>query len=205
MPLPVVGTATAGSTDPATPAAAAVALDGLADTAKLGVTTPPERLSLQGLSPTQPAAGATPPSVARQVAPALLQLAHGPSGHTVTLRLDPGGLGHVQVHIDRDTSGAATVQVTAEHPETLRLLIADQPQLHRALDSAGLSADGRTLNFALADAGGNAFTDSGDGGAGGGQSNSRDARPRRWLARPDEEATTASPPSWLHAGVDITA
>ncbi len=105
-------------------------------------------------APSAPAPSATAPSHAaplptHQLAPALLQLAQGPSGTAVTLRLDPAELGYVQVRIERDTAGTATVQVTAERPETLHLLTSDQAQLHRVLDNAGVPAEGRTVSFAL--------------------------------------------------------
>ena len=141
-----------------------------------------------------------------------MQLAHGPAGNTVTLRLDPVGLGHVQVRIDRDPGGTPTIQVSAEHPETLRLLVADQPQLHRALDNAGVASDGRTLSFSLETPGGNAAGGSGgtasgsagDGGAAGQQGGNRSAR-TAFAAAADDDTAFPIPPAWLRAGVDITA
>ena len=134
--------------------------------------------------------------------PALVQLAHGPSGSAVTVQLDPGGLGHVQVRIERDVNGAATIQITAERPETLRLLVADQPHLHSALDSAGLSTEGRTLSFALATPDSGTSSGSGSGASGGQGRNPRNAT---ISAGSDDENSFAAQPAWLRAGVDITA
>ena len=159
---------------------------------------------------------AKPADVARQVAPALVELAQGPSGSTVTLRLDPAGLGHVQIRIERDDAGSATVQITAEHPETLRLLMTDQPQLHRALDNAGLPPEGRTLGFSLdvppqatpaapPGGAGPGFSGPNDGGARGQGGGYRQGRQGARHAGPDDDPAFILPSAWLRAGVDITA
>jgi flagellar hook-length control protein FliK len=144
-----------------------------------------------------------------QVAPVLVQVVHAAAGHQITLRLNPDELGQVTIRIDRAADGTATVQVVAERPETLKLLQADQPQLHRALDDAGLPPEGRSLNLSLAtpDSGGNlGGSSSNPGGQAGGN------------ARPDHQATASTtlprgfgpaepdvPPGWQRAGIDITA
>ncbi len=70
------------------------------------------------------------------------------------------------------TSGSTAPQMAAppcrsvvDRPETLKLMLADQPQLHRALDAAGLPQDGRNVTLSLA------TPNPGDGGG--------RARPRR--------------------------
>ena len=149
-----------------------------------------------------------------QVGAALVHLSQANSGSTVTLRLDPGELGHVQVRIERDPDGIATVHVAADRPETLRLLVADQDALHRTLDSAGLSQDGRTLSFSLSDSntGGNAASDRGTGsgfagggfsGSGSGQQGGAGRHDRNAYSVP--AAIAAASPGWQRAGVDITA
>jgi flagellar hook-length control protein FliK len=158
-------------------------------------------------APAAATSSGTPSNVARQVAPVLIQVAHGASGSAVTLQLDPLGLGHVQVRVDRNADGTATIQVTAERPETLRLLVADQPHLHTALDSAGVATDGRTLSFALATSGGST-SGGGDGGAANSGSNGGQAgsgRNARWAAGSDDETSFINQPAWIRAGVDITA
>jgi flagellar hook-length control protein FliK len=152
-------------------------------------------------------AAAKPP--AAQLAPVLVQLAHSAAGTQMTLRLDPLELGHVQVQISRAADGTATVQVTAERPETLRLLIADQPQLHRTLSEAGFAQDGRSLTFSLAtpDSGAGGGGTGGNGGFAGSQSGHGQHRPGApFNDHPAYRAAadTAATP-WLRAGVDITA
>jgi flagellar basal-body rod modification protein FlgD len=176
--------------------------------------------AVQTLHPTEapaPAPPANSAAPAHQVAAALVQIAHSPSGSAVTLRLDPAELGHVQIRIERGADGTSTVHVTAERPETLRLLVADQPQLHRTLDSAGLPQEGRSLSLSLAtpDTANNSATDRGTGGntstGSGGFNNGsgsqqggawRQDRARYATASTDTPATHAA---WLRAGVDITA
>jgi len=96
----------------------------------------------------------TPPSAAAQVGPALASFAAsvanpGAPQH-LTIRLDPAELGRVQVRIERTPGGPARVDLVVERPDTLLLLLRDQPQLHRALDLAGVPAADRTLQFHLA-------------------------------------------------------
>ena len=181
------------------------------------ISLPGPALPAAGPAP-QPAVAAAPtaahPPPAHQLAPALIQLANGPSGSTITLRLDPAALGHVQVRIERDQSGAATVQVTAERAEALHALTAAQPQLHRALDSAGVGSEGRTIAFSLdprQDAASQSIvTDNSSGGtfgSGSGAGGHRPGRPARGTTYGglEEEPGTAATPHWLRAGVDITA
>ena len=176
-----------------------------------GAVAPPAQAG-----PVAAADSPAPSGPARQLAPAFVELAQRPSGSTVMLRLDPAGLGHVQIRIERDAGGAATVQVTAEHPDTLRLLVADQPHLHRALDSAGVPPEGRTLGFSLdtppqalppaaPPGGGAGFGASGDGGRPGNGGFYRQGRPGGRHAGPDDGSAFTNPSAWLRAGVDITA
>ena len=66
------------------------------------------------------------------------------------MRLNPGELGHVQITIARPNDGPASVSLVAERPETLLLLLRDQPHLNQALDQAGIPSEARTLTFDLA-------------------------------------------------------
>ena len=160
----------------------------------------------------------------QQVTPALVQLSHAAGGGQLTLQLNPGELGRVHIQIDRAADGSASVHVTADRAETLQLLVADQAQLHHALDSAGLPQDGRTLSLSLAKPDTSA-SDGFSGSLGGGssfageQSSGQQGRPSSQSAPPwasgDEPATWGSgadsaPASItstirLRAGVDITA
>jgi hypothetical protein len=166
-------------------------------------------------SAVQPDAGAAAP--AQQVSAALVSLAGAPGGgQRMTLRLEPAELGLVQIRIDRPQDAPAQVDISVQRPETLTLLLRDQPQLQRALDQAGVPADGRsvTLHVTAPDsttssssvtAGAAASADlgqSGGHGAGtrsGGQGRSGDA------ADQDPDDTSTPLPRWLRAGLDITA
>jgi len=93
-------------------------------------------------------------SAAEQVGPALasftVSTAQPGAPQHLTIRLDPADLGRVQLRIERTPGGPARVDVVIERPETLLLLLRDQPQLHRALELAGVPAADRTLQFHLA-------------------------------------------------------
>ena len=91
-------------------------------------------------------AAATPP--AAQIGSGPLTLGPAADGsQQMTLRLHPAELGVVQVQIGRSDTGAAHVEITAEKADTLQALLRDQPQLHRALDDAGVPAAGRAVTF----------------------------------------------------------
>ena len=166
------------------------------------------------------AAKAAGPQPALQVAPALVQLTHTANGGQLTLQLNPNELGRVHIQIERAADGTANVQVTADRPETLQLLVADQAQLHHALDNAGLPQEGRTLSLNLA----KPETNTGEGfnsGAGGGnnsatgeRSNGQQGRPSSrgsddetgpWAFGTTSATSSALTTSRLRAGVDITA
>ena len=180
-------------------------------------------LLASGLAPGVPALAASAPSPfvgsargadapAVQLAPALVQVAHAAGGHQITLQLAPDELGKVSIRIDRAPDGTASVQVVVERPETLKLLQADQPQLHRALDQAGLPQEGRSLTLSLA-ANDAAAGQSGPGGSGGNPAGSqsgggeRQSRPGPGWTPP--AATNAhdfaTTPAWQRVGIDITA
>ena len=98
-------------------------------------------------------AGEPPASVASQVGPALASFAasaaHPGGPQHMVIRLDPMELGRVQVRIERSPDGSARVDLVVERPDTLLLLLRDQPHLHRALDLAGVPSADRTLQFHL--------------------------------------------------------
>lgn len=150
--------------------------------------------------PVTKADATAPAAAAAQLAPALVQVVHAVGLRHVSVQLNPDELGHVQVHIDRAPDGSAAVQVVVERPETLKLLIQDQAQLHRALDDAGLPQDGRSLNLSLGSpSGGN--PDAGTGPPSQGFGGQPDRRPGRTPAQTAALAHAA----WQRAGIDITA
>jgi len=173
----------------------------------LGAPPPPPRPSAAG----EPA----PPPAAAQVGPVLASfaagVAHPGAPQHLTIRLDPLDLGRVQVRIERSPDGSARVDLKVEKPDTLLLLLRDQPQLHRALDLAGVPSTERTLQFHLAppDApmpGGMAAQSTADHGHG----QQRPGQP--YSGRFATNGTTPplgepipGPPTFHRAGVDITA
>jgi Meckel syndrome type 1 protein len=95
---------------------------------------------------------AAPPALpVRQLAPMAVALAFAVrdgESSSLSVALDPGELGRVEVSVERQ-SGHTAVRVTAERPETLMLLQRDQRELDRALTQAGIASEGRSLDFSL--------------------------------------------------------
>jgi flagellar hook-length control protein FliK len=163
------------------------------------------------------------PSPATQIEPVLVSLAHSPDGaQSLTMRLQPPELGQVQVRIDRPTDASAHVDITVERPETLTLLLRDQPQLQHALDLAGVPPEGRSVTFHIAPPEAAARTNTsptaptpsaqtgglaGEFSRGGQQQGSGPSRHNVEVA--DSADTDAGPTiaatGWMRAGLDITA
>ena len=89
------------------------------------------------------------PPPARQLAPVVVSLVLGRGDEALTIALDPGELGRVEVSIGQGKD-AGQVRIVAERPETLALLQRDQRELDRALTQAGLGDVARSLSFSLA-------------------------------------------------------
>jgi flagellar hook-length control protein FliK len=160
-------------------------------------------------------------SPAAQITPALMHLGHAPDGaQRLTVRLDPPDLGHVQVKIDRPLDAPARVEITVEKPETLSMLLRDQPQLQRALDQAGVPVEGRNVTFHVATPEPASRSDSGtppvpnttaggltgDGSHGAARRHTQSGR-RQHEATDDggAEFTPIQASGWMRAGLDITA
>jgi Meckel syndrome type 1 protein len=90
-----------------------------------------------------------PPLPVRQLAPVLVSLAFAGGNEALTITLDPGELGRVEVSIGQGRD-AGQVRIVAERPETLALLQRDQRELDRTLTQAGLGDMARSLSFSLA-------------------------------------------------------
>gem|GEM_PF-5235908 len=139
-----IGGALAAMTSAAmTPAAMTPALLGAA-TAMPSLTA----ADLASAAPTPP----TPPTPAAQLGPTLAAFGTSPAGAPqVTVQLHPESLGRVQISLIQPKDGPANVQITAEQPATLALLVRDQGQLQQALDRAGAATAGTPrLSFHLA-------------------------------------------------------
>lgn len=67
----------------------------------------------------------------------------------VTVQLNPGELGKVEVKIDVNPDGRTNIVIAVEKPETLQLLQKDSADLQRSLSQAGVQADSGSLNFSL--------------------------------------------------------
>jgi hypothetical protein len=118
---------------------------------------PPEPARTPPVVPHRASPAATVAWPAHQVAPFAVALALGPDA-SLTLTLDPGELGRVEVAIDR-SGGEAAIRVTAERPETLALLQRDSRELEKALADAGFGDRAPSLTFSLGQGG----TDRGTG------------------------------------------
>jgi hypothetical protein len=103
-----------------------------------------------------PAVAGTPAAPADQLGAAVAVLArqgqgsgYQGSGHLV-VQMNPAELGQVQVSVNQPRGGAASVALLVARPETLLLLLRDQPQLHQALANAGIAADPSHVTLQLA-------------------------------------------------------
>lgn len=134
----------------ANPGAEAARLAAAAGPALMGATSPARPAFAQTASAAGGADAASAPPAMQQV----VQFFAAPNlPQRMTLQLAPAELGAVQIGIERAPDGPATVTLLVERADTLLLLMRDQPALHRALDAAGLAAEGRTLHFGLAQPG----------------------------------------------------
>ena len=191
--------------------------------AELRPPPPPEAAPVTGSAPTQaaskPGAPAKPASAATQLAPALVAITHASNGaQRLTVRLQPAELGQVEIRVDRTAGAPVRVEITVQRPETLTLLLRDQPQLQRTLDQAGLPPDDRSLTFHVAapvppagatpGSGSSAGFGSGaGGGADPGFGGQQASQSRLDIAPDDDPSDLGQPPltRWLRAGLDITA
>ena len=199
-----------GATPPTPPHAEATPTAPSPETVSTQPVAPPAQATVD--APRAPAPSPPPtqphayPAPAAQVAPAVVSLAAatrpGQPQH-LTIRLDPGALGAVEVRIERSSHGPTRIELSVERPDTLLTLMADRPALNAALDLAGVPPEGRTVQFSLtpsdpgpsnnATSGNGSGTSGGSGGApGGGRDGDRPPPlpPRR---------------TRLRTGIDITA
>ncbi len=67
----------------------------------------------------------------------------------ITIRLRPENLGRVEVRLEVGTDKTVQARIVVDRPETLDMLRQDSRVLERALQDAGLQADGNSLSFSL--------------------------------------------------------
>ncbi|WP_370151540.1 flagellar hook-length control protein FliK [Ferrovibrio sp.] len=84
----------------------------------------------------------------------------------ISIRLDPGNLGKVEVRMEVGHDGRLTAVIAADKPETLQMLQRDAQQLEQSLRDAGLKTASDSLNFTLRDQGQAADGRDGRGGQG---------------------------------------
>ena len=157
----------------------------------------------------------SPSSPIQQLGHVLAALHSGPDGSShITIRLDPGDLGSVQIRITHGHDGTASISVVVEKPETLRTFQTDLSSLHHALDRAGLP---NQRNVALHLASPDSAFDNRQTSASGEQGR----HPQQGGARHDKHPMTSKltspfgdagklqvdPPlaRWFRAGMNITA
>jgi len=145
-------------------------------------------------------------ALAAQIAPTLISVAQSASGtQRLTIRLDPPELGTVQIRVEHPADAPMQVEINVQRPETLTLLMRDQPHLQHALDQAGVPAEGRTLTFQLdpQDQRGTA----GDPGSGHGRrAPTPQPAAQQMQVDPDDPGDpTAGMPRWSRVALDITA
>jgi flagellar hook-length control protein FliK len=181
----------------------------------------PQQATPTQVAPSHAAEPVRAASPVAQLTPALVQIGHASDGaQRLTVRLQPPELGQVEIRIDRAHELPARVDITVEKQETLTLLLRDQPQLQRALDQAGVPAEGRSVTFHVAAADQPArsepATAPAPGVTAGGTSSDgshgtprNDGQPMRQQADTSEETALESMPvglsGWIRGGLDITA
>lgn len=142
------------------------------------------------------------PSVAAQVAPAVVAMARGqsPDGR-LSVSITPDQLGQVHITVERASDGTTAIHVAAEQLTTLDLLRQDQATLSHALDQAGVGQEGHSLSFSWEGGGGGmpGWDPPGDQSGDGQTAN---------IANPytTEEAVSApSAAAAARGGIDVTA
>jgi flagellar hook-length control protein FliK len=187
-------TGSAGAGSPSATPGAAVPLGGPTPAANGAPTAP-------ATAPNQPPP--PPTALAEQVAIQIARHAVDGGSSRFEIRLDPAGLGRVDVRLDIHHDGHVHATIAADRPETMALLNRDAKGLERALQNAGLKADSGSLSFSLRQDGGSGGFSSADSGAEFGRS----ARGRRvgGLTGRTEAAQPLQAMSllWRRDGVDI--
>lgn len=99
---------------------------------------------------TQSHAATLPHPATQMVAASMKKLAGNGETTEIRLKLDPPELGRVEIKMSFGKDSAVKAVLIAEKPETFMMLQRDAQILERALQDAGLEADGNSLSFELA-------------------------------------------------------
>ncbi|MAW98531.1 MAG: hypothetical protein CMN72_02580 [Sphingomonas sp.] len=111
-------------------------------------------------------------SLGQDMGIALSRHANDKGDQVVTLRLDPGHLGKIEVRLAMDDKGMMTARISADHHHTLDLIRRDTDTLVRTLNDAGVRTDAQGFRFD----GGGAFSGGQQNAAWGGQQGSGQGR-----------------------------
>lgn len=129
------------------------------------------------------------------------------------LTLTPPDLGRVDIRVERGDDGRAAVSLRVERPETLATLQRDAPQLHAALDRAGVNVE-RSVSLALAEPSGMSSSSSSTSGFSGSHGDGTGQQPRNAVATNAIGSDEGDDPSAIERiavatpradGLDITA
>jgi len=83
-------------------------------------------------------------------------VAHAKAGDSeFNIRLDPAGLGQIDVKMKVSSDGEVRAHLIVDQPATLDLMMRDKQQLQQSLDQAGFKTDPSSLQFSLKDQGQN--------------------------------------------------
>lgn len=87
------------------------------------------------------------PSPIRQILPITIAMLISPgTAPTLTVTLEPGEMGQLEIRIGRDAEGT-TLRLIAERPETTALLQRDQRELQQGLAQSGVRLDAGAIQF----------------------------------------------------------
>lgn len=81
-------------------------------------------------------------------------VSHAKAGSSeFNIRLDPAGLGQIDVKMKVSSDGQVRAHLIVDQPATLDLMMRDRQHLQQQLDQAGFKTDGSSLQFSLRDQG----------------------------------------------------
>ncbi len=81
-------------------------------------------------------------------------ISHAKAGSSeFNIRLDPAGLGQIDVKMKVGSDGQVRAHLIVDQPATLDLMMRDRQHLQQQLDQAGFKTDSSSLQFSLRDQG----------------------------------------------------
>lgn len=108
----------------------------------------------QGQTTQSPAQAGAMSQAVPYAAVASTLISHAKSGSSeFNIRLDPAGLGQIDVKMKVGTDGQVRAHLIVDQPATLDLMMRDRQHLQQQLDQAGFKTDSSSLQFSLRDQG----------------------------------------------------